>query len=103
MPPSVAAKRLLNIYLIRMRFWVRLQVPATTPTIIGLDCGEQHEANPMSICMLVAGMSIPRDRRRTFVFRSDQEATGIDAVLPAYGYHCGRAPASLWNAIASPG
>jgi hypothetical protein len=36
----------------------------------------------MSICMLVAAMSIPRDRRRTVVFRSDQGATGIDAVLP---------------------
>jgi hypothetical protein len=57
----------------------------------------------MSICTLVASMSIPRDRRRTFVFRSDQGATGIDAVLPAYAYHCRHVPASLWNAIASAG
>src|ERR1700674_5979319 len=75
-------------------------VPATTPINIGLDCGEQHEAN---VHLHVGGWHVnPATRRRTFVFRSDQGATGIDAVLPAYAYHCRRAPASLWNAIASP-
>jgi hypothetical protein len=51
MPPSVDAERLLNSYLIRMRFWVRLQVPATNKSRACSDAG------PFSFCQASSGLA----------------------------------------------